>query len=767
MFDLFLRMLRAKNENEITSLIENNIDLQNQNNWHPLDDKENNFGEIEAQGRNPERALVEKITNGIDAILMKECINRGIDPESSDAPNSINKALNLFFNIEEGDLSSIPEDKKDRLASLIYIVAENLKNRITNFYIFDKGEGQRPEKFKETFLKIGGNKTKTYFLHGRFGTGSFGVLPNCGDNKYQLILSKRGVNGENGPWGWTIIRKNRPKDLQSKHAWYEYFIPNGSIASFDKDDLSRTIKECIGYDKLDLTDFRSGTLLKLYDYDLTNSSDIDRDLYRVFNRHLFSPALPFRILDAQVKGHVGPGKEVDGNINRLRKNKDELFEHEKLQIQNVFLPKLGSINIDIYISKRNPGKKSFIESERVATNDEVVFFIRNGQSHGEFSRQFIRDDLGLEYIAKDIAIYIDCTNTPPAEFDDIFPPTRDSLRENRHRLLVEKTLLNELKNHEGLKAINMKRRSEVITENIEKTKDFETFINDLFNLDPALRKLLKGQLQMTDLSSRGDKIETEYQGKPYPTFLTINDKEIKETGYKSIPINSYVRVVFKTDTTNDYLFRETDKGELQFTFSGLIGSYKLFNGRLTLKIFSPKNIKVYSEEKFNIIMTRPHDESLTQEFNIKYIPAIIPQTNPPPPSKPPKNNQLNLPKPKILPKKEWITDYDENDLCEFVIEKNEQNNSYSLKEILMNGDFLPFYDYLKSQNLSQRKINEMKDQFFQATYISALAVHKDFAVDPPYKREIVRTVMTQLGKSLPFILFTMQKKWIKELQITE
>lgn len=767
MFELFLKIIRAKNENEITSLIENTSELRKKDNWHPLDDKENNFGEIEVQGRNPERALVEKITNSIDAILIKECKNRGIDPESSDAPKTINEALSLFFDIEGGDLSSISEDKKDRLASLIYVVAENLNNKVANFYIFDRGEGQHPDRFKDTFLKIGGNKTKIYFVHGRFGTGSFGVLPNCGDNKYQLILSRQGVKGENSPWGWTIIRKNRPKDLQSKHAWYEYFIPNGSIARFNNDDLSQVIIECIGYDKLDLPEFKNGTLLKLYNYDLANSSDIDRDLYRIFNRYLFSPALPFRILNAQVKGHVGPGKEVDGNINRLRKNKQELYGGTKLQIKKVLLPKLGEVDIDIYISKRRPGKKSFINSEKIATNDEVVFFIRNGQSHGEFSRQFIRDDVGLEYIAKDIAIYIDCTNTPPAEFDDVFPPTRDSLRQNKHRLAVEEALRKELKSHEGLKEINLKRRSEVISERIEKTKDIETFVNELLNLDPALRKLLKGQHKIADYTLRGDLTEKEYKGRFFPTFLKIKNNEVKKTGYKSIPINSYARIIFETDAMNDYLIRDREKGELQFNYSGKVGSRSLFNGILTLKVYPPEDAKVNDEERFKIIMTRPYDEPLSQEFKIKYIPAKNPITKPTTPPTPPRINQLDLPKPVYKSEKEWIQDYDKNDLCEFAIGKDEQKNLYILKEILINSDFPPFYDYLKMQNVSERKIEKMKEVLLKATYISALIVHKNFAFDSSYKREEVRTIMNQIGKSLPFVLFTLQKQLLKDLQEEE
>ncbi|MBI3619834.1 hypothetical protein HY214_01675 [Candidatus Roizmanbacteria bacterium] len=572
---LCIQLLQAQDEDEVTKIIRTNPSVFEQGNWLPIDGRQDNFGLVEAQGRNPERALIEKITNAIDAVLIKECKERQKDPESKQAPRTIKEALELFFNIEDGDLSSLSEDKRDRLASLIYVVAENLEEKHANFYIFDKGEGQSPENFKNTFLKFGGNKAKTYFVHGRFGTGSFGVLPNSGDNKYQLIISRAFQDGSDGLWGWTLVRKNRSKDIQTKHAWYEYITNNGEIYFFSEKDLEVLLRESIKYEGVDIRSFIHGTIVKLYNYDLANSSDVDRDLFRIFNRYLSSPALPFRILDAQVKGNVGPGKEVEGNLNRLKKNKDELEGKGTLQIQKVLLPKLGYVDIDIYIARRRDGKKSYIESERLATNEEAVSFIRNGQSHGELSRQFIRDDLGLEYIAKDIAIYIDCTNTPSVDFDDVFPPTRDALRENRHRIAVEETLRKELKDFEALKDINLTRRSEVIAESIEKTKDFETFINDLYQLDPMLKKLLTGPLRISDLSSRGGPVEKEYEGKIFPTFLKINDHEIKSNGYKSIPINSYVRVVLETDAQNDYLYREKDRGELLFDFNGEVGSYKL------------------------------------------------------------------------------------------------------------------------------------------------------------------------------------------------
>ena len=770
MYDLCVSLLQAKNEKEVENIIYNNSNIFQQNNWFPVDGKDNNFGQIDAQGKNPERALVEKITNSIDAVLLKECKSRGLNPTSPEAPKTINQALELFFEIEQGDLSSITEEKRDLLASMIYVIAEDFNTKKANFYFIDKGDGQNPENFKDTFLKIGGNKASTYFVHGRFGTGSFGVLPNCGDNKYQLIISRAySKDKDYNVWGWTLIRKNRSKDLRTRHAWYEYFNINGSVPTFSLSDLSTIIKKCVGYDKLDISDFEYGTIIKLFNYDLPTSSDVDRDLNRVVNRYLFSPALPFRILDAQTKAHVGPGKEVDGNLNRLRKNKIELEGNEKLQIQRVKLPKLGEVNIDIYIAKRKSGKKSFIESERISTNAETVFFIRNGQSHGELPRQFIRDDIGLEYIAKDIAVYIDCSETPPVDFDDVFPPTRDSMRENRHRNSVESAIRNELKNHEGLKLINARRRSEVITENIEKTKDIEGFVNDLFNLDPAFRMLLSGPIQISDTSSRGNEIESEYKGKYFPTFLTIKDKEIKNKGLKSIPVNSFVKVIFETDAQNDYLFRDAEKGDLHFEYKGSVGSFKLYNGRLTIKIFPPKLENIIGlEDRFKVMLTRPHDEPLTFDFKVRYAPKINTRTNPPPPPPPPLSNKLVLPAFSSLPMKDWQNlGMDENSLCEVSVEKDEFKNVYVLKEVILNADFPSFEKYLKSQNLSPRKVKEMKEQFQQAIYISAISVHKDYAIDHSYNKEVVRAIMTQIGKSLPFVLFTMQKKWLKELQSNE
>jgi hypothetical protein len=71
--------------------------LENELAWHALGDMENNFSTVGNQRTDATAALVEKIINGIDAVLMAECFSGGIDPEKPEAPQTMVKAVERFF----------------------------------------------------------------------------------------------------------------------------------------------------------------------------------------------------------------------------------------------------------------------------------------------------------------------------------------------------------------------------------------------------------------------------------------------------------------------------------------------------------------------------------------------------------------------------------------------------------------------------------------------------------------------------------------------
>lgn len=64
--------------------------------WLPYGGNENNYSIIGGQQSDAFAALTEKTINCVDAYLMMECLLRGIDPESSSAPKTMDEAIKQF-----------------------------------------------------------------------------------------------------------------------------------------------------------------------------------------------------------------------------------------------------------------------------------------------------------------------------------------------------------------------------------------------------------------------------------------------------------------------------------------------------------------------------------------------------------------------------------------------------------------------------------------------------------------------------------------------
>src|SRR6266446_2640164 len=91
--EIFAQLFEASTKQAVGEVLERNPTLfRNLSDWQPLDGNESNFGVIENQQSSPIAALIEKITNSIDAILMRKCYEAGIDPKSPSAPKSMEEA---------------------------------------------------------------------------------------------------------------------------------------------------------------------------------------------------------------------------------------------------------------------------------------------------------------------------------------------------------------------------------------------------------------------------------------------------------------------------------------------------------------------------------------------------------------------------------------------------------------------------------------------------------------------------------------------------
>lgn len=107
MQELFEALYFSPTEENVEKIIQQNPTLFRAENWYPIGENESNFSIIENQQSNPIAALVEKVTNSIDAILMKKCLEKGIAPKSSQAPQSMEEAIEILFpDHKNWDLSS-------------------------------------------------------------------------------------------------------------------------------------------------------------------------------------------------------------------------------------------------------------------------------------------------------------------------------------------------------------------------------------------------------------------------------------------------------------------------------------------------------------------------------------------------------------------------------------------------------------------------------------------------------------------------------------
>lgn len=67
--DLFFQLFQAKDESEVLEVIESHPGIFDDSNWKPLGQNESNYGVVKNQQASPIGALIEKLTNSIDAIM--------------------------------------------------------------------------------------------------------------------------------------------------------------------------------------------------------------------------------------------------------------------------------------------------------------------------------------------------------------------------------------------------------------------------------------------------------------------------------------------------------------------------------------------------------------------------------------------------------------------------------------------------------------------------------------------------------------------------
>jgi hypothetical protein len=607
--NLFHRLYFAPVEENVSNIINNDSILGNPDNWRLYGDIESNFSIVENQQANPIAALVEKLTNSIDAMLMKKCLESNIDPISVSAPKNMYDAKCLFYKCESFDLDFYRND----VAQDIQILADPKSPKLnTSLIIYDNGEGQSPTDFPNTFLSLlRGNKNDIKFVQGQYNMGGAGAVVYCGDKRYQLIASKR-YDGKSN-FGFTLMRihpltKNESKN--KKNTYYEYFWPEGSIPEFPIEELNLNLYQ---------RNFKTGTVIKLYSYDLPSGSRsvISRDLNQSINEYLHNPVLPIYIIDHAERYPKDRGLEriMFGLTNRLLDQKDEYIDKTfSLKIEGN--EEIGDIKVIVTVFKvRNENKtvkefKNTIQNEFFKNNMSVVFSL-NGQVHGFYTSEFITRSLKFNLLKDYLLIHVDCTNLSLQYRNNMFMASRDRLKNGKESEKIREILTTELKKSE-LHEIYKHRKDSFSVDNND-ANDLIKKLSKGIPYNEELMKLLKQTLNIDKIANKKyeekdikSKIKNKPKGKEhflskrYPSFFHVQGKQdISGKIFKTIPIGGEKTIRFETDVENEYFDRAKEQGELKL--------YVLDHGPNILKGGNAPGLPNEIDEFFEIVKSSPQN----------------------------------------------------------------------------------------------------------------------------------------------------------------
>jgi hypothetical protein len=600
--------------------------------WVDYDRNPNNFSTIGNQQSSPDAALVEKIINSVDAVLMRECQRRGIKPDSPEAPKNIQEALREYFGIYDGKLSSIDASQRSKLAENILLVATGEKSDPC-YSIIDFGEGQTPKRIPDTFLSLNKkNKLNVQFVQGKFNMGGTGALQFCSrKHNLQLIISKRDpeiAKSENDEtkdkWGFTIVRREDPREGMRSSS-FRYLAPNGKVLMFEADGLPLLPGE---YPQPYSGNLSYGTFIKLYEYQLSGGlkTIVKFDLYYRLSLLLPNIALPIMMCERRKGYHADSYHIVMSGLSvRLDEDKSDNLEPNFPSSSEM---RIMGQEMKVLVYAFRKGKR-----EKYTKNEGIVFTV-NGQAHGFIPQTFFdRKSVGMSYLADSILVIVDCSKFERRIQEDLFMNSRDRLRDNPIRYEIESQLEDLIRNHQGLRALREQRRREEIEDKLKDSKPLAEILENIIKKSPSLSKLfLEGVRIRNPFNLAEVKTKTEFKGKRFPTYFKLS-REYPEDKPKSAPINRRFRVQFETDAENEYFNRDREPGQFSISFNDRTitdFSLNLWNGLATLTVTLPDDVKIDDVLHFKTETTdNSRVEPFYNEFFVKVTKPEKPSTGGP------------------------------------------------------------------------------------------------------------------------------------------
>lgn len=770
--DLCLALMRAECEEEVISVLKAAGYWDNPAQWRYYGDNPLNWSQAGGQQSRTDFALTEKVVNAIDSVLTRCAIERGIKPDGPDAPSTIREAVAAFFeevkpgtaNARAGHVEEWTKSQRTEVAQNISVFTTEPQGwssaRRPTVSIADLGEGHVPAAFPTTFVSLGrSNKVRIGFVQGKFCQGGTGALRFCGEHSLQLVVSRRHpklVGSAAGPddypsdpdtdghWGFTVVRREKagPGERMSS---YTYLAPlgaaetprRGKVLHFPSPTMPLFPKGVAPYQR----ETEWGTLIKLYEYKVPNSANIIRrdGLMQRLNLLLPDPALPVRMHECRERAAGSGSSEQTNTMAGLFARLHDQTNLEPLSPSSATITVNGrQLTMRIFAFK--PGT-----SDTYRGGEGVVFTV-NGQAHAYMKAAFFgRKNVGLQRLARDLLVYIDCSNLGPNELEDAFMSSRDRLVEdNTFAKEIEKRIEDELSDHHGLRELKRERLAADLKEKLADSKPLEDALKKVLRSSPTLALLFGTGVRLQnplDAAPTG-RSRTKFKGKRHPTFFRFANRGDGQSLDRDAHIGNRVRLRFETDAVDDYFMRAIEPGEFRFEWVRSDGHVAVENfsgptlkdGGATVTFYLPDGATPGDSFAVELVVI---DQVLGREWrnraNLLVKPGKPDAGTPPgkarppgPPDKPGQNGQAGIALPRVvwLKKKEakWSEHFAHDDDCLDAVDDADGASRDRDYTFYLNGDNRA----LRYELANNRKLGSAaKKQFEVAITLVGLAVLHD------------------------------------------
>lgn len=574
-------LLEIRRPEDIISFVEEIMSSDGKYRFEPVGGRRSNSNDIDLANE-PVAPLVERITNGVDAILERtEAEKRNSEP----LPDSPRRAVEQWLDVKRGHLDALDQERIRQLADNVEISFwDSGHDKHPTVVIHDKGIGQHPFDLPSTILSLGAsNKIGKHYLCGAYGHGGSSTFAWC---DYTIIISRRRPNHSDGKpdlIGWTIVRKN-PDYEDAKTTIYEYLVT--------EDKEVPTVQPAI----LEKSGFEFGTYIAHIGYELDRySGPASIVSYRLFQNRLFDPVLPYWLVDNRQEPRFR--RALSGNLRRLHKLEEEgSSAKSQVEYQNEYEENLGvdgKMLVRYWVLKVKPRGEggdekfyldSYLEAPKSPHNVAITL---NGQRQEFLDKRFIKDATRLSFLADYLLVQVECENLSLRRKKDIFTATRQRIREGAGRLdLIKRVVTDALKNDEKLKKLEEERAEATLSKMDEKSEKEVRGLLDRLITSPQTS--IRGGVEA--ISTEGTGGVTEFQPKDPPTYLEIVNGE---DAIEFLP-GVAQRLTLETDGPDDIFERRTNRASLTIELSNVpsakINHGPAKSGRISIQVTVPPNI---------------------------------------------------------------------------------------------------------------------------------------------------------------------------------